>query len=293
IWPLRLNRLLDHYQITGADAQMVVYRNDDGYRPRSNVEVDAKGFVCDYAKGRLSRNASGVDAGFIIMKRKLVEDLVTSENVSLEATLYPKLVAQGRLSAYETRHRYYSISSIERLPQVEAFLAAQRTVLLDRDGVLNERMPKARYVCSWDEWRWLPGAKEALRDFVQAGFRVVVITNQPGVARGSLTAARLQEIHERMRQDALAWGGRIDSVYSCLHNWQEGCDCRKPKPGLLFKAQRELALDLTRTYYIGDDERDRSAAEAAGCPYLHVDVGGSLMDHCRNIVTQGMEVSRI
>jgi D-glycero-D-manno-heptose 1,7-bisphosphate phosphatase len=81
-----------------------------------------------------------------------------------------------------------------------------------------------------------------------------------------MTELDLLDIHRRMVREATLAGGRINAVYYCPHNWEDGCECRKPKPGMLFQAQRDFNLDLTRTLLIGDDERDVEAAEAAGCP---------------------------
>jgi len=80
-----------------------------------------------------------------------------------------------------------------------------------------------------------------------------------------MTEADLLEIHRHMVKDAEAAGGRIDAIYYCPHNWDENCECRKPRPGMLFQAQRDFSLDLSRTLFIGDDERDAQAADAAGC----------------------------
>jgi D-glycero-D-manno-heptose 1,7-bisphosphate phosphatase len=80
-----------------------------------------------------------------------------------------------------------------------------------------------------------------------------------------MTEADLLEIHRRMVKDVELAGGRIDAIYYCPHDWDEGCECRKPKPGMLFQAQRDFNLDLSRTLFVGDDERDGQTADAAGC----------------------------
>ena len=92
------------------------------------------------------------------------------------------------------------------------------------------------------------------------------MSNQAGVNRGALDASQLESVHERLRADVAAAGGRIDAIYVCPHDWDEGCECRKPRPGMLFQAQRDHDLDLTRTFFLGDDERDGQAAAAARMP---------------------------
>jgi histidinol-phosphate phosphatase family protein len=89
-----------------------------------------------------------------------------------------------------------------------------------------------------------------------------------------MTEAQLDAIHAQMRMEAEAAGGGVTAIYHCPHGWDEGCDCRKPRPGMLFQAQRDYKLDLTRTPFFGDDERDGEAAVAAGCPFVMI--GGDM-----------------
>ncbi len=96
--------------------------------------------------------------------------------------------------------------------------------------------------------------------------------------------ADLTAIRERMKTETFSAGGRIDAFYHCPHDWDEGCECRKPKPGMLFQAQRDFALDLSRTFFIGDDERDAQAAEAAGCSAVLVSDALPLLDVIRKLV---------
>ena len=105
----------------------------------------------------------------------------------------------------------------------------------------------------------------------EAGYRLILITNQPGIARGNLTEETLAEIHHKMQADLAKIGAGIDAIYYCPHNWEEECECRKPKPGMLFQAQRDFSLNLRECIMIGDDERDMHAAHAAGCRGILVD----------------------
>jgi D-glycero-D-manno-heptose 1,7-bisphosphate phosphatase len=118
----------------------------------------------------------------------------------------------------------------------------------------------------------------------EANYRVIIISNQAGIARGAMTRANLFEIHQRMQAEAAEGGGRITAVYFCPHDWEEGCACRKPQPGMLFEAQRDFSLDLSHTLVIGDDERDAQAAAAAGCPAALVTNDVSLLDITRKVV---------
>lgn len=267
-WPLRFADMWSYYRRCGARCQVTVY-TDPTSKTRNNVAVDASGRVLRYDRSRSEPGLNGLDIGFLILPRDVVTALPAG-NVSLERTLYPDQIARGQLGAFMTQHRYYSVGSLERLPTTAQFLARHPTVLLDRDGVLNERMPRAQYVESWSDWRWTNDALDGLRRLHEAGFRVLVVTNQPGIARGRLSTQTLHEIHANMCAEAAAAGGEITRVYHCPHGWHDGCACRKPQPGMLFQAQHDYNLDLTRTFFIGDDERDRDAALAAGARFLRV-----------------------
>lgn len=284
-WPLPFARMWQQFTSFPAgeiQAQVTVYGNQDGYT-RDNLIVNGDLRVELYDKTRSAPGLQGVDIGFLILRRETL-DLLPSGNVSLEKTLYPQLIEAGQLAAFPTEHRYYSVGSHERLALTTHFLQREPTILLDRDGVLNAKAPKAQYVRSWADWRWLPGSLEAVGLLCAAGFRVLVVSNQAGIARGQMTRADLDAIHARMGADLAEHGARVDGIYVCPHGWDEGCDCRKPKPGMLLQAQRDHDLDLSRVYFIGDDERDVQAGEAAGCKTLLVGEERSLLEIVREVV---------
>ena len=136
------------------------------------------------------------------------------------------------------------------------------TIFLDRDGVINEN--QADYVKSWSEFRFLPGSLEAIAKLTQAGHRIVVCTNQAGIARGSITVETVEEIHRNMIAAIAEVGGVIEKVYYCPHGKDENCLCRKPRPGLLLRARDELSLDMSDAVFIGDSITDVRAAIAVG-----------------------------
>ncbi|KIL97755.1 Histidinol-phosphatase [Paramagnetospirillum magnetotacticum MS-1] len=282
-WPMPFAAMWERYCRLGVEAMVTVYRNRDGYT-RDNLRVDDDGLLALYDKSRTAPGLAGVDIGFFILTRAVIDLIPEGGNPSFEKSVYPVLVERRQLAAFETDHRYYSVGSHERLPLTEAFLARNKTVLLDRDGTLNLRMPRAEYVRSWADWQWLPGAREALAELARADYRIILITNQPGLARGALDQAALDAIHGRMIEETQAAGGRIDHIYYCPHNWDEGCDCRKPRPGMLFQAQRDFHLDLSRVTFIGDDDRDGEAAQAAGAPFLQVTESYSLLDAVHDLL---------
>jgi len=142
-------------------------------------------------------------------------------------------------------------------------------VFLDRDGVLNVapvRDGRPHPPASVADLTILPGVAAALAQLKRAGYMLVVVTNQPDVARGSQTRAAIDAIHARLRAEL-----PIDAIYCCFHDDADDCPCRKPRPGLLLAAARELSLDLGSSYMVGDRWRDAEAGAAAGCRTAFVD----------------------
>lgn len=137
-----------------------------------------------------------------------------------------------------------------------------RLVVLDRDGVVNR--DSEAYIKSPDEWQPLPGSLEAIARLSAAGFDVVVASNQSGVGRGLFGEAELDAITAKMNAAIDAAGGRLAAVYYCPHHPDAGCDCRKPKPGLLERIARDFGVSLAGVPVVGDSQRDLDAARAVG-----------------------------
>ena len=160
-------------------------------------------------------------------------------------------------------------------------------VFLDRDGVLNVDVD---YLYRIEDFRWIEEAPQALAYLNKLGYRLVVVTNQSGIARGYYTVADMERLHEHMQQELQPYGAKIEKFYYCPHH-KEGkvpeytcdCNCRKPKPGMLLQAYEDFPVDKEQSFLIGDGKRDVEAAEAAGIPgYLFQ--GGSLLEFVKNIV---------
>lgn len=144
---------------------------------------------------------------------------------------------------------------------------AMKLVVLGRDGVINRY--RDEHVATPQEWEPLPGALEAIARLNHAGWHVVVATNQPGLGTGLLDMAGLNAVHRHMNEMLARHGARIDAVFICPHTAADGCDCRKPAPGLLLKIGERFGVDLSQVVVAGDTVRDLQAAQAAGCePHL-------------------------
>jgi len=137
-----------------------------------------------------------------------------------------------------------------------------KLVILDRDGTIN--YDSEQYIKSPAEWRPIPGSLEAIGRLTQAGYRIVVATNQSGIARGLFDTATLIAIHDTLQRAAAQAGGRVDAFFFCPHAPDSTCACRKPKPGMVLEVARRFNVYLGDTYVVGDTLRDVQAAAAAG-----------------------------
>lgn len=143
-------------------------------------------------------------------------------------------------------------------------------VFLDRDGTLNV---EKEYLHKHRDWVWIPGVISALRALQRGGYRLVVVTNQSGVARGYYKKADVDALHRRVSADLRRRGVALDGIYVCPHGPADGCECRKPEPGMLLRAGRELGLDLASSFMVGDKAADVVAARRAGVSPLFVRTG--------------------
>ena len=140
-------------------------------------------------------------------------------------------------------------------------------VFLDRDGLICRDVHYLRHP---DQFELLPGAAEGIRRLNGLGVRVIVVTNQSGIARGYFTEEDLRRIHQRMEEELGRRGARLDAIYYCPHHPDEGCPCRKPRTGMLERAARDFNLDLKRCFMIGDRRLDLEAGRRAGCTFILV-----------------------
>jgi D-glycero-D-manno-heptose 1,7-bisphosphate phosphatase len=167
---------------------------------------------------------------------------------------------------------------------------SEYTVFLDRDGVINRDSPD--YVTSWDQFVCLPGSLAAIGRLTRAGMTVMLITNQSAVGRGMMDIATLEGMHRNLQQAVARRGGRIAAVFYCPHHPDEGCDCRKPKPGLILRAQRHFQLDLAASTMIGDSARDIECGIRAGCGRTIL-VQTGLHDARPRLASRGLQPDRV
>jgi D-glycero-D-manno-heptose 1,7-bisphosphate phosphatase len=146
-----------------------------------------------------------------------------------------------------------------------------RAIFLDRDGVVNEKMPEGSYVCTWSDFHLLPGVPEAIARLNQAGLRVIVVSNQRGIALGKYSAAEVEAIHSQFQQMLRTRGAHVDAFYFCPHDKRQ-CSCRKPLPGLFEQAQREFPeINADESVMVGDSLSDIEFGRRLGMKTVFID----------------------
>jgi D-glycero-D-manno-heptose 1,7-bisphosphate phosphatase len=163
-------------------------------------------------------------------------------------------------------------------------LSSSKAVFLDRDGVLTRE--RSDYVKTPDELEVLPGIGPPLRNLRKMGFRLVIVTNQSVVGRGLATDNEMGRIHEKLQSELKRMGCSVDAIYYCPHLPGAGCSCRKPEPGLILQAAKDLGIDVASSWMIGDKEIDLEAAKRAGCRGVRVETNqGDLQEAALSIIS--------
>lgn len=209
--------------------------------------------------------------------------------VDLDRQLLKPLAGTGKMFCYHSPEYVKDMGTPERYKQVaEDYVSGciqeknlknkQKAIFLDRDGVINKYVGFLRQI---DEFELLPGVSDAIRKINMSGYLCIVVTNQPVVARGEVTYEYLRQIHNKM--ETLLGKGRayVDAIYFCPHHPHKGyqgeipelkvvCDCRKPKPGMLWKAAKDFNVDLSLSWMVGDSKSDIESGKAAGCKTVYI-----------------------
>ncbi len=280
-------------------ATLVVHPNDHPH-DSDLVEVDAEGRVTAlHPRARAPERylANLVNAGAAVLERRVLAAIPPNAPLDLARDIFPGLARAGALRAYRSAEYFKDFGTPERLAQVRADFARGDTarrrrdrrrpaVFLDRDGVINRHVPHLADAAAME---LLPGAGAAIRRLNQAGYLVIVVTNQPVVARGECSVAALRAIHDKMETLIGREHGWIDALYYCPHHPDRGfageiaelkveCACRKPQPGLFRQAVRDWNIALEGSWSVGDSRRDILAARRMGIAAIGVRTGQGCRD---------------
>lgn len=230
-----------------------------------------------------------VNAGLHILSPKVLDVKIDTPKIDLDRQILKPLADTGKMFIYDspeyvkdmgTPDRYYLVEDNFKNGIVERknLRNKQTAVFLDRDGTINKYKG---FIRRPEEFELIPGVASAIRRLNEAGYLVIVATNQPVIARGETTVEGLNEIHNKMETLLGNEGAYVDGIYYCPHHPHKGyegevpelkidCECRKPKPGLLLKAAQDFNIDLNESYMIGDSENDIAAGYNAGCKTILV-----------------------
>lgn len=231
----------------------------------------------DYYKNR-------VNAGLHVISPKVLDIEVDTPKIDLDRQILKPLVQSGKVFVYDspeyvkdmgTPERYYLVQQNFRDGVVSAknLKNKQKAIFLDRDGTINKYVG---FLKNDKDFELIPGISSAVKSFNDKGYLVIVITNQPVIARGEVTIEELNNIHNKMETLLGKDGAYVDAIYYCPHHPHKGyegeitelkieCECRKPKPGLILKAAKDFNIDIASSWMIGDSENDILAGKNAGC----------------------------
>jgi D-glycero-D-manno-heptose 1,7-bisphosphate phosphatase len=254
-----------------------------------SVQLNGANIAAFIEKNPELTGAGLINGGIYYLDRTMVERIAAPS--SIESDVFPELVKEGRLEGIPFDGYFLDIGLPETLAQAQRETAALRvrpTAFLDRDGVLNE---DKGYTHRVDDLTWMPGAREAIRLLNDRGYRVVVVTNQAGVARGFYEEADIHIFHAGMQEQLADVGGFVDAFYHCPFHVDGKVEAytvddhpdRKPNPGMILRALRDWQVDRDASFLIGDKESDMEAARRAGLPG-HFYKGGDLRELVSSII---------
>lgn len=291
IFDIDLERFYKAHQTFGGLATILTHPNDHPF-DSGIIEADEKGLVREWLHKEDKRKWYGnrVNAGIHILSPGLFLHaegrglFKQPQRVDLDREILRPLIEDRQLYAYMSPEYVKDMGTPERYRMVERDLLKgkvekrnlsrrQKAVFLDRDGTMNEYRG---YIRTPEDLVLLPGTGKAVKRLNESGYLVIVVTNQPVIARGELTEEQLREIHDRMETLLGEQGAYVDDIFYCPHHPDGGfpgevaslkipCSCRKPEPGMLLKAADKYNIDLKNSWMAGDSERDMRAGKAAGC----------------------------
>lgn len=199
-----------------------------------------------------------VELGYIkVYSNSFFDTLSRSDSLQ---TAIQDITKQTECSAVVTQNSLNSVSDMARFNDLRR---NRKTILLDRDGVINRKMPHREYLNRFEDYTLIQENVETLSKLYSPSTDFIIITNQPGVATGQVNPDFLENLHDLVVVDLLLKGVSVIGIYVCPHHWEENCECRKPKPGMINQAISEYNLDRKKLVYVGDEQKDMDAAMSA------------------------------
>lgn len=285
IFDVDLKRMMEFHKKNNASATLFVHPNDHPY-DSGLIVVDRYSRVESWLTKEDKRSwyKNSVNAGIHILAPKLLEQMKEPKKTDLDRDILKPRIASKDVYAYLSPEYVKDMGTPERIKMVEYDLLTgyvsqknlknkQKAIFLDRDGTINRYVGFLRNI---DQFELLDGVAEAIKKINRSGYLAIVVTNQPVIARGELDWDELNQIHRKMETLLGEEGCYVDDIFVCPHHPDKGfkgekieykiqCNCRKPAPGLLLQAAEKYNIDLSKSWMVGDSERDIEAGKAAGC----------------------------
>lgn len=290
IFDVDISRFYASHKQKGGLATILTHPNDHPY-DSGIIIADDSGKALEWLHKESKRvwYKNRVNAGLHMMSPDIFQMFLKPEKMDLDREVLEPLIFKEDLYVYDspeyvkdmgTPERYYMVSNDISSGKVSAknLLNKQRAIFLDRDGTINEYVG---FLSQIENFKLKPGVSEAIKMINESGYLAIVITNQPVIARGELKVEELEKIHNKMETLLGQDGAYVDDIFYCPHHPHAGyegeipelkihCDCRKPKPGLFFKAVEKYHIDVSSSWMIGDSDIDIEAGMNAGCKVAYI-----------------------
>ncbi|MDO8558863.1 MAG: HAD-IIIA family hydrolase [bacterium] len=291
---LDIAELISFHKSKKSACTLVLHPND---HPQDSdlVEIDGKQRIIAFHPKPHPENKyfnNLVNAGLYVLSPKILKYIKRGIKSDFGKDIFPKIFKKEKLYGYVTAEYLKDMGTPDRLAEVQKDYKSgkiaglnrknkRRAIFLDRDGVINDTSDD---VCKTEDFKLFPWASEAIKKINASEFLAIVITNQPAVAKGFCSIEELDEIHKRMETLLGREGAKLDAVYFCPHHPDKGfagenpkykinCDCRKPKIGLVKRAEKDFNINLKKSYFIGDSWRDILCGKNAGVKTIKIEPG--------------------
>jgi D,D-heptose 1,7-bisphosphate phosphatase len=299
IFDMDFSRMIAFHRKKKAMATLAVHPNNHPFDSAliiSNKNQEVTGWLNKEDARTYYKNQ--VNSGIHILSADFIKSCPQSKDkIDLDRDMLKPSIPAGGIFAYQTPEYIKDMGTPERYAQVTADIengivhkknlgVKQKAIFLDRDGTINALNG---FLKKPEDFVLIDGAGEAIKKINSLGFLAIVITNQPVIARGEIDFETLELIHKKMETDLGKYGAYIDDLFFCPHHYDKGfpgerpeykidCDCRKPKPGMIFQAAQKYNIDLGESFMVGDDKRDVEAGINAGCTSIFLTNGKPPVD---------------
>ena len=286
IFDVDFNRFVEYHKEKGGLVTLFTHPNSHPY-DSGLIIADESGSVLEWLAKEDERPEyyrNRVNAGLHVISPKILEAEINTPKIDLDRQLLKPLAGSGQMFVYDSPEYVKDMGTPERYQSVCADYVAgrvqgknlknkQKAIFLDRDGVINKYVG---FLTDINDFELIDGVTDAIKKINDNGYLAIVVTNQPVIARGEVTFAELNQIHNKMETLLGLDGAYVDAIYYCPHHPHKGyegevpelkfeCECRKPKPGMLLHAAKDFNIDLSKSVMIGDGENDMIAGKNAGC----------------------------